>query len=211
MSATAKQTIKLKKLSKHNTTWHPESTLVFKSPGTGKDKVVIGRWIDEELIPLDEEAVTLCETWAFTPDPDLMGETEDEDGEDGEPDPDAPVEEEWGGATESDSEKGKEEVKEQVKEKGKEEVKEQVKENVKENVKEKVKLSTIATSFSSEVERLTQELSKEIIPIITKLEQELASTKEQLECKTEECKDYKQKFESINQKFEAMKSIFSPN
>jgi len=199
MSATAKQTIKLKKLSKHNTTWHPESTLVFKSPGTGKDKVVIGRWIDEELIPLDEEAVTICETWAFTPDPDLMGETEDEEGVeegvDGEPDPDAPLEEEWGGATESDSEKGKEEVKE----------------NVKEEVKENVKLSTIATSFSSEVERLTQELSKEIIPIITKLEQELASTKEQLESKTEECKDYKQKFESINQKFEAMKSIFSPN
>ena len=196
MSATAKQSIKLKKLSKHNTTWHPESTLVFKSPGTGKDKVVIGRWIDDELIPLDEEAVTLCETWAFTPDPDLMGESEEEEGEgeDGEPDPE-PLEEEWGGATESDSEKGKEEVKEQVKE----------------EVKEEVKSKTIATNFSSEVERLTQALSKEIIPIVTKLEQELASTKEQLESKTEECKDYKQKFESINQKFEAMKSIFSPN
>ena len=73
MSDSSKKIV-LKKLTAHNTIWHPESTLVFKSQ---KDRLVIGRYVDDEVIPLDDIAINLCETWKFKPD-DSLFEGEDE-------------------------------------------------------------------------------------------------------------------------------------
>jgi len=73
MSDSSKKIV-LKKLNSHNTIWHPESTLVFKSQ---KDRLVIGRYVDDEIIPLDDIAINLCETWKFKPDESLF-EGEDE-------------------------------------------------------------------------------------------------------------------------------------
>ena len=70
MSSSSKKIV-LKKLNQHNTIWHPESTLVFKSQ---KDRLVIGRYVDDKIIPLDEEALNLCETWKFKPDESLFDE-----------------------------------------------------------------------------------------------------------------------------------------
>ena len=81
----ASQKIVLKKLTAHNTIWHPESTLVFKSQ---KERLVIGRYIDDELIPLDDEAMSLCETWKFKPDESLLGGGDDEESEKVDEDPD---------------------------------------------------------------------------------------------------------------------------
>ena len=73
-----KRKIILKKLAALNTIWHPESTLVFKSQ---KDRLVIGRYVDDEVIPLDDEALTLCEEWKFVPDESLINaEQEAEEG-----------------------------------------------------------------------------------------------------------------------------------
>ena len=84
MSAT-KRKIVLKKLKAHNTIWHPESTLVFKSL---KERLVIGKYVDDKLIPLDEEALDLCDKWKFKPDDSLLENDEsgenDENGEDDE-------------------------------------------------------------------------------------------------------------------------------
>ena len=68
MSASSKKIV-LKKLNSHNTIWHPESTLVFKSQ---KDRLVIGRYVDDQIIPLDDVALNLCETWNFKPDETLI-------------------------------------------------------------------------------------------------------------------------------------------
>ena len=68
MSASSKKIV-LKKLNSHNTIWHPESTLVFKSQ---KDRLVIGRYVDDQMIPLDDVALNLCETWNFKPDETLI-------------------------------------------------------------------------------------------------------------------------------------------
>lgn len=65
--------IRLKKNKTINKIWHPESTLVFKS---AKEKKVIGRFLDEKFIPLDEEALTLCEEWHFKFDANLVEEEE---------------------------------------------------------------------------------------------------------------------------------------
>jgi hypothetical protein len=73
MSDSSKKIV-LKKLPAHNTIWHPESTLVFKSQ---KERLVIGRYVDDEVIPLDDIAINLCETWKFKPDESLFeGENE---------------------------------------------------------------------------------------------------------------------------------------
>ena len=59
MSETKRKII-LKKLKKGglDTVWHPESTLVFKSQ---KERLVTGRWVSEDFLPLDDEALVLCE------------------------------------------------------------------------------------------------------------------------------------------------------
>ena len=88
MSSSNKKLV-LKKLKEHNTIWHPESTIVFKSQN---ERLVIGRYVDGNLIPLDETAMELCKEWKFKPDESLLevdneeGEEngEEEDNEDGE-------------------------------------------------------------------------------------------------------------------------------
>ena len=77
MSST-KNKIVLKKLKELDTIWHPESKLVFKS---SKDKVVIGRYENDELISLDDECLELCAKWKFKYDKDLVQEEDDENDE----------------------------------------------------------------------------------------------------------------------------------
>ena len=74
MSAPRK--IILKKLKELNTVWHPESTLVFKSQ---EEKVVTGRYVDNEFIPLDDEALDLCTKWSFKYDTSLVEDDEDDE------------------------------------------------------------------------------------------------------------------------------------
>jgi hypothetical protein len=67
--STVKKRIILKKLNEFKTIWHPESTLVFKSQ---KERLVIGRYVDGELIQLDDTAIDLCEEFNFFPDESLL-------------------------------------------------------------------------------------------------------------------------------------------
>lgn len=63
----------LKKNKKLDKIYHPETGVVFKS---ATEKVVIGRIVDDEFIPLDEEALELCEKNHFKYDESLV-ETEE--------------------------------------------------------------------------------------------------------------------------------------
>jgi chromosome segregation ATPase len=69
----------LKKLKEYDTMWHPDSTLVFKS---STEKLVIGRYVNNELISLDEEALELCEKWKFKYDSSLIEEEVETEGDD---------------------------------------------------------------------------------------------------------------------------------
>ena len=108
----------LKKLKSHDTIWHPQSRLVFKSK---KEKVVIGR-LDEdgEEIEVVDNIIDLCDQWKFNICPSIV-ESEEEVKEE-------EVEEE---------EVEEEEVKEEKKEKEVKEVKEDKKKKKKEDKKEK--------------------------------------------------------------------------
>ena len=80
MSA-AKRKLRLVKLKKYNTIWHPDSTLVFKSQ---KERFVIGRLVDKELVPLDDEAIELADQWKLKIDESLLeSESEEKDSEEG--------------------------------------------------------------------------------------------------------------------------------
>ena len=77
--------IALKKLKTKNlnTIYHPETKLVFKSM---QEKVVVGVYDEatDSLLPLDDEAVGLCEKWKFgyeIPEDDEEGGEEEEEEE----------------------------------------------------------------------------------------------------------------------------------
>ena len=63
-SSKSRGKIVLKKNKTINKIWHPESTLVFKS---SKEKLVIGRYEDGEIIPLDEiyQMARIKRMWIF--------------------------------------------------------------------------------------------------------------------------------------------------
>ena len=65
----------LKKLNELQTIWHPESGLVFKSR---EEKIVTGMYVDNEFIQLDNEAISICETWGFKFDETLLVPADDE-------------------------------------------------------------------------------------------------------------------------------------
>jgi len=75
-SKTAK--LVLKKNKKLDKIYHPDTGLVFKS---ATEKVVIGRIVDDEFVPLDEEAVELCEKNSFKVDESLLETDEAEEPE----------------------------------------------------------------------------------------------------------------------------------
>ena len=101
----------LKPLKEMETIWHPDSTLVFKSK---TEKVVIGRWINGEFVPLDEEAVELCTQWSFKYDQELYDELMAEGGEEVEGDEGVEGDEELEGG--EDEETGEEEQSSEVEE-----------------------------------------------------------------------------------------------
>jgi hypothetical protein len=77
MSEKPEQTRKivLKKNKAIDKIWHPDSTLVFKSP---EEKLVIGRLENGQVLPLDDVAIELCEEWKFKYDETLLEPTEQE-------------------------------------------------------------------------------------------------------------------------------------
>jgi hypothetical protein len=201
MSASESKKIVLKKLSKLGTTWHPDSTCVFKAPGTTKkDRVVIGRWVDDELIPLDEDAMALCEEWDFKPDESLLADASEEEQSEGgeEASPEEEEEEEGSPEEEEEQEDGKEEQKE-----------EPVPEPVQvEKVVPKSKNVSGSTSVKR-VETLTSELTKNIMEVVNDLQSQIDSLTVELGNKTKECEELQGKYDAINQKFTAMKSLFN--
>jgi hypothetical protein len=189
MSASESKKIVLKKLTKLGTTWHPDSTCVFKAPGTTKkDRVVIGRWVDDEFISLDEDALTLCEEWDFKPDESLLAD-----------------------ASEEEQSEGGEAEEEVVPEEEAQEEEVSVEEVVAEPVEKVVPKSKNVSGSTSvkRVEALTSELTKNIMEVVNDLQSQIDSLTVELSNKTKECEELQGKYDAINQKFAAMKSLFN--
>jgi hypothetical protein len=179
MNSSSKKIV-LKKLNTHNTIWHPESTLVFKSQ---KDRLVIGRYVDDKIIPLDEEALSLCETWKFKPDESLFDGDEEEESE--------KVDEE------ADNEEAEEENVEQV---------------VSTVVpKESSVLSKNSenSSRTSLLEDITDKFTKQVFAQFNLLNEENSSLKSQLTENETAFAELQKKYDDIKKKFDTMKSLFN--
>ena len=188
MSASSKKIV-LKKLNSHNTIWHPDSTLVFKSQ---KDRLVIGRYVDDKIIPLDDVALTLCETWKFKPDESLFDDEDNEkvkaeEATDEEPTDEEPTDEE---PTEHIPE---EHIPEESTQKVVEEESTQ-----KKVITEKTNVKNITDIFTFQICEAFDNLNDEKSALTI----ELSDTKAILA-------DLQKKYDDIKKKFDTMKSIFN--
>ena len=202
MSST-KNKIVLKKLKELDTIWHPESKLVFKS---SKDKVVIGRYFEKEIIPLDELCLELCSKWKFKYDKTLV-EEEDEDDE----------EEEEEVVENQEEENDDESVKESVEDESEEE--EEIKEKIINNEEDDNKYTN--TNYKQAyLADLTSEFSKKIYgyfdSVSQKYNQELLNLKNDMTTKDKihaellkEHESVKQELKNLKTKFEGIKQLFS--
>jgi len=178
--STSSKKIVLKKLNTHNTIWHPESTLVFKSQ---KDRLVIGRYVDDKIIPLDEEALSLCETWKFKPDESLFeGEEEVE---------------------KVDEEESEEENTEQVSVVVSKDI-DQVSVVVPKESK-----NSENSSRTSLLEDLTDKFTKQVFSQFNLLNEENSSLKTQLTENETAFAELQKKYDDIKKKFDTMKSLFN--
>ena len=183
MSSSSKKIV-LKKLNTHNTIWHPESTLVFKSQ---KDRLVIGRYVDDKIIPLDEEALSLCETWKFKPDESLFDGDEEEAEK---------VDEE------ADNEEAKEENVDQV-------VSTVQVSTVVHKESSVLSKNSENSSRTSLLEDITDKFTKQVFAQFNLLNEENTSLKSQLTENEIAFAELQKKYDDIKKKFDTMKSLFN--
>ena len=225
----AKKKIVLKKLKAHNTIWHPESTLIFKSQN---ERLVTGRYINEEIIPLDDTALELCESWNFKPDESLLASDEDDTNE---VDNEEQEEEEKSEEQEEEEKSEEQEEEEEQEEKREKDIKHR--ENVDKNFditneKPKVKNSTVSIQDGQSViiRNLTEAFYQELFTTVDNMENklietqsqlaetqsqlaetqlQLAETQSQLAEKTKAFEELQKEYNIIKQKFDTMKSLFN--
>ena len=185
MSSSSKKIV-LKKLNQHNTIWHPESTLVFKSQ---KDRLVIGRYVDDKIIPLDEDALNLCETWKFKPDESLFDSDEKAENEESE--------------EEENVDKDIDQVPSVVTEDT------VLVSTVVHNVSSLLVKKSENNSGTSLLEDLTDKFTKQIFTQFNLLNEENTCLKSQLRENETAFAELQKKYDDIKKKFDTMKSIFN--
>jgi outer membrane biosynthesis protein TonB len=219
-STTTKRKITLKKLKPLNTIWHPESTLVFKSQ---KERLVIGRYVDEELVPLDETALELCEEWKFKHDESLVEAGTEEEGEEGEGES-AEGEEEEAKEVSAEEEEDTKEVstEEEAKEVSAEEeeasepvieVKKEEKKKPSSAKKEQVTVknsnAVSALAVSDEVGAIVKNAIDTLNTQLSNLREQLSEKDENVQTLTVERDELIEKHTKLQAKFEGIKQLFT--
>ena len=199
MSTHSRKKIILKTLKIHKTIWHPESTLVYKSR---KERIVIGRLVDGEIIPLDSEALELCEEWGakFPPDESLIGnEQETESNEEDE-------QESNDGEQQEDEEQESNDGETESNEKGGEEMSDTDLGMNNSNYEECFK------SFITEVRSMSNKNESRLLAVYAELKtksDKINVLEAELETKLAELAESELKYNGISKKFDAMKSLFA--
>ena len=231
----AKRKIVLKKLAAHKTIWHPESTLVFKSQ---KERLVIGRLEEGELIALDDQCVSLAEEWSFNIDETLL--QDDSDGENQEESDKEEDAEESEGTGESEGteelplndkpsgegQQESEDEQEQPRGAGKEESIPLTRTDTStvtiapekpiSSVDATGAISGITDGFQESLAALVSEMSagvaahtNEVVGQLSARDAELASALQDNQTLRDQLAEAQKKYDAINNKFEAMKSLFN--
>ena len=199
-----KNKISLKKLPEFNTVWHEESALVFKS---AKELVIVGKLVNKKITPLQEEDIQLCDKYRFKyqvpEDVEEEGEEEEEEVGEGEGEESAEQSDDASSVPVNDNTGYKEEV--VVESSPKEEVVSVVEEVV--SVVEEV-VSVVVEKQADEFANAVHSISKlwdttnnKYRSQIKCLEDDLATTKKELEELHDKYNKMKVKFDGIRQLF----------
>jgi hypothetical protein len=199
---TSSKKIVLKKLASYNTIWHPESSLVFKSQ---KERIVIGRYVDDEIIPFDDEALSLCEKWKFKPDESLFDDAEKETDEDP---PESQEEEEVECITNVISSNNKEIEQQSVIDEVS--VDSNIIEKKEPNVVDMKESSThFELSPNSSIKSVTEQFTMMLYAEFDKINHEKSIVEAKLQEKEEQYSELQKKYDDIKKKFDTMKSLLN--
>jgi len=210
-----KNKISLKKLAEFNTVWHEESALVFKS---AKELVIVGKLVNKKIVPLQEDDIQLCDKYRFKY---IVPVEEEEDAEEEGEEEDAEEEEVVEGEAEGEAEGGEEEAEQSddasvpvndntgykeevvVESAPKEEVVAVVQEVVAVVVEEKQQQG--GDEFANAVHNISKlwdTTNSKYRSQITRLENDLATTRKELE-------ELHDKYNKMKVKFDGIKQLFS--
>jgi flagellar biosynthesis GTPase FlhF len=223
----------LKKLQNTSHIWHPDSTLVFKSVG---EKVVIGRFENDTIIPLDEKSLELCEEYKFKYDASLIKNDEDDDDEeeaDEEEEEEEAEEEEEEAEAEAEEEEEEADEESEVKEEktneeeitstddvvSKEKEEPSKTDNINDNFIEalvssinnqmKKIIKDVDTSVASYLDELTKKHNLKIKSLENVIKDKEVLLTNTINSKDTEYKELEVKYNKLNDKFNTMKQLFS--
>lgn len=191
--------ITLKKLKELNTIWHPESTLVFKS---SEEKVVIGRFEDGELIPLDETSLELCSKWKFKYDKDLVEEDENEEDE-------TQDEEKVDEKSEDEKETSEKEEIPDEEEKEKVEVKPEKIVKIEKSNEDNSTIRSLTSEMSEKIHSLFDKISVNYNTKIQDLENELIQKNKIIDELEHKYNNSQSELDKLKTKFDGIKQLFS--
>ena len=209
--STAKRKLRLVKLKKYNTIWHPESTLVFKSQ---KERFVIGRLVDKELVSLDDEAIELAEQWKLKIDESLLesgsdSEEKESEDQDSQSDEGSQSEDE---KQESAKESEDDEVNEEQNTPESVDILEKQREEKSTDIKVDTPKVVLHVDTSLEDNKLTNEIMQnahKTVDLINGLETKLDTVCKEKKTLQLSYDELKTKYDTIMNKFNTMKSLFN--
>lgn len=209
--STAKRKLRLVKLKKYNTIWHPDSTLVFKSQ---KERFVIGRLVDKELVSLDDEAIELAEQWKLKIDESLLesgsdSEEKESEDQDSQSDEGSQSEDE---KQESAKESEDDEVNEEQNTPESVDILEKQREEKSTDIKVDTPKIVLHVDTSLEDNKLTNEImqnARKTVDLINGLETKLDTVCKEKETLQLSYDELKTKYDTIMNKFNTMKSLFN--
>jgi len=203
-----KNKVVLKKIKDSTHILHPDSKLVLQS---SKERIVIGRYVDNEILSLNDESIELCDKWNFkydktflkSDDIEVGDENEDGENEDGENDEND--------ENENDDGEGSGEENHEVENNEVESLHEVETKEEDNKIQKSDNVEPLLLKFGDDIGKLHLELLKNV----SKYEQQYLSKIDELETnlksKDNELADLKVQHDKLREKFKKMMSEFMEN
>lgn len=207
-----KNKVVLKKIKDSTHILHPDSKLVLQS---SKERIVIGIYVDNEILPLNEDSIELCDKWSFKYDKTFL-KSDDDDEDEEEDSKEESIEDNTGDSEEDNKEEVKDDTKEDpdnvVETKEDEDAVVETKEDIKEDtVKKSDNVEPLLLKFGEDFSKLHLDLLNNV----SKYEQQYLRKIEELEInlksRDNELAELKVQHDKLRDKFKKMMSEFIEN
>lgn len=198
-----KNKISLKKLSEFNTVWHEESALVFKS---AKELVIVGKLVNKQIMPLEEEDIQLCDKYRFKYQVAVM---EEEDAEEEDIADEETAVEEGGEEEEEEVEGEEEEVSEEDLVKQTDDTPVDKEEEVAETVPKKEEVVAEKKGGDDEFTNAVHNITKLWDTTNSKYRSQIKHLEGDLDVTKKELEELHDKYNKMKVKFDGIKQLFS--